>query len=387
MADDIPDNASDSGSTHDVQGADRFRYMTFSSFRAILDDAKHPEHDAAVAYSRALGKRLRPLIDSAVKPTVPVVDTWRLGAVGHSRAFDAIAANAAKWGSLVDPGGQIASIVAQATRASDAFPGLAPAIMVPTLPPVFDSASALGKLATLKVDIGALPTWGPTLAAASWTRLFEGVVPAPNLRGVEGLSLSRVSELGEAEGLSLMYVPRASVVTEVLGAEDTASRLRVLYQRRDEIMDDCVEQLDYCTDVELTELVPAAREAIECLRASMFLGAQALAASVLDSTLQRVYDRDVYDAVKRRTKDGQPTQALEDMGFRDSLVFVPVWTVYQQYWVHNGDPIPSTFARHASAHAVGAVQYTPANAVHSIMIATTLLRHTQELSRQLGAGG
>ena len=49
-------------------------------------------------------------------------------------------------------------------------------------------------------------------------------------------------------------------------------------------------------------------------------------------------------------------------GARTALTIAPTWAAYKQYRQERGDPIPVTFARHASAHAVSSEQYHPVNA-------------------------
>jgi hypothetical protein len=50
----------------------------------------------------------------------------------------------------------------------------------------------------------------------------------------------------------------------------------------------------------------------------------------------------------------------------------------QRFLPHNGDPVPVVYNRHASAHAVGDVQYTEANALVAVMMAVSMLCELQE---------
>jgi hypothetical protein len=56
-----------------------------------------------------------------------------------------------------------------------------------------------------------------------------------------------------------------------------------------------------------------------------------------------------------------------------ACAIAPVWSVYRQFWTTNGDPVPKTFGRHASAHAVSKAQYNRTNAVLGVMLVTSLL--------------
>ncbi|MCU1661503.1 MAG: hypothetical protein JWR58_1568 [Pseudonocardia sp.] len=54
---------------------------------------------------------------------------------------------------------------------------------------------------------------------------------------------------------------------------------------------------------------------------------------------------------------------------RWGFVHMPAIVVLDEFWEYKGDPIPTKFNRHATVHAAGRVQYTPANAV----LATSLV--------------
>jgi len=64
---------------------------------------------------------------------------------------------------------------------------------------------------------------------------------------------------------------------------------------------------------------------------------------------------------------------LDDYTVRVACVVAPIWAAYEQFWTNRGDPVPRTFARHASTHAVSAAQYTRTNAVLAAMLVTSLL--------------
>jgi hypothetical protein len=47
----------------------------------------------------------------------------------------------------------------------------------------------------------------------------------------------------------------------------------------------------------------------------------------------------------RRTKD-----VYEEFSIRQFVAFAPMWQAYQQFFVANGDKVPATFSRNATAH-------------------------------------
>jgi hypothetical protein len=50
---------------------------------------------------------------------------------------------------------------------------------------------------------------------------------------------------------------------------------------------------------------------------------------------------------------------------------------------NGGDPIPDTFNRHASAHAVSATQYTEVNTMIALMLTTSVLREAHHTEHEL----
>lgn len=51
-----------------------------------------------------------------------------------------------------------------------------------------------------------------------------------------------------------------------------------------------------------------------------------------------------------------------------------MWCAHVKYRTEHGDPIPSTYGRHPSAHAVSRTQYKRVNAVLAIMVVTSVIK-------------
>ena len=60
------------------------------------------------------------------------------------------------------------------------------------------------------------------------------------------------------------------------------------------------------------------------------------------------------------------------------MTLVAVAPVLSQFFEQLGDPTPTTPNRHAVSHTVSMTQYTPANALWSVLIAVSVLRQAQE---------
>jgi hypothetical protein len=55
-----------------------------------------------------------------------------------------------------------------------------------------------------------------------------------------------------------------------------------------------------------------------------------------------------------------------------------MWQAYQQFWVDEGDNVPTTFSRNATAHTVSPRQFNRRNAVQALMFAIGLLYFLDE---------
>jgi len=61
--------------------------------------------------------------------------------------------------------------------------------------------------------------------------------------------------------------------------------------------------------------------------------------------------------------------------FRQACALAPIRAAVGNF--HEGDPVPSVFNRHATAHAAGWTQYTPANTLIAVMLGVSLTRELQ----------
>ncbi|HEX6525471.1 MAG TPA: hypothetical protein VF070_36495, partial [Streptosporangiaceae bacterium] len=63
-----------------------------------------------------------------------------------------------------------------------------------------------------------------------------------------------------------------------------------------------------------------------------------------------------------------------DFSVRKYIALGPIWQAYQSYYPDNGDRVPRTFNRHATAHTVGSQQYSRRNAIQGLMLVCGLLK-------------
>lgn len=216
-----------------------------------------------------------------------------------------------------------------------------------------------------------LKTLGPTLE-----RLKANFYP-PNLRGIEDLKFEDVEKVVMADGIALYGVPRTSIAEALILADSVAKRREILGRRWKSISADCREELDRLSSYAVASYRTFALAALDALDAGHTAAAQALAGSVIDSLLTAYFGRDRWQYTPDR-KGNRTTKAYEEFSVRQFIAFAPMWQTYQQFWVHEGDDIPMTFSRNATAHAVSQRQFNRRNAVQALLFVSSLLSFLDE---------
>lgn len=124
---------------------------------------------------------------------------------------------------------------------------------------------------------------------------------------------------------------------------------------------------------------------LDALDAGHTEAAQALAGSLTDAILTSDFGKDRYkytpdytpDRNGKRTKD-----AYDEFNVRQFIAFAPMWQTNQPFFVADGDKVPMTFSRNATAHTVSPRQFNRRNAVQGIM-ARSLLHRLDDQARAL----
>jgi len=264
--------------------------------------------------------------------------------------------------------------------------GLAPAwrVPIPVLPRIYFWPPLMSVAQFLKMDIGihtkAIANLAPLIQAQheQLARVFEiaqagfrNTYP-DNWQGVTGLQFELLEVILLDDGIPLMAVPRATTVQAILDAPDTTTRRAIVGQRWRSIATDCTYELNSFRQESIQQDLGFAQKAVTALSAGHKEAAQALAANLLDSLLRKHFTTDFTTTITSNKSNGS-TLDLDDYTIRVACVVGPIWSAYKQFWTNRGDPVPSTFARHANVHAVSAAQYTRTNAVLAIMLVTSLL--------------
>ena len=185
-----------------------------------------------------------------------------------------------------------------------------------------------------------------------------------NLRvidGIEDIGITRVREIVVEEGLPLYMVPGPQTAALLLRADSETARRAILADRCEHVVEDCREVVEA---IECEDLAGDRRMVLKAIAAFVdghHETAQALAGSIIESLVWDHFGRD--DKSRRRYTRGDE--------FPEASILPSVFQGVQCR--SKGDPVPSVFSRHGSAHTISEVQFTKVNALQGLMLASSLL--------------
>ncbi|WP_143016314.1 MULTISPECIES: hypothetical protein [unclassified Microbacterium] len=219
-------------------------------------------------------------------------------------------------------------------------------------------------------QLALLQNLGPALEA------MRASFYPPNLREISKLKIEAVNQVVMAEGIALYGLPRSSTAEALVQAKNARARREILGRRWKMISADCRAAVLSCTSAAVAPYVPFAVAALDALDSGHSAGAQALTGSLIDAVVTGYFGRDRY---KYTPNKKTPTNdAYNEFTIREFIAFAPMWQAYQQFYVSNGDKVPSTFSRNATAHTVSPRQFSRRNAVQGLMLACSLLYRLDE---------
>lgn len=211
--------------------------------------------------------------------------------------------------------------------------------------------------------------------------LVRNTLP-PNLRDVDGVTFAGLLVVLD-EGVPLYGVPRARIAARLLLAPDSRARRHVIGQEYTAILADCAELLASMDASPLAYERDAITEAIALAGAGHPRAAQALAANVMDSFAwmwlreQGITWAD-WGHLTRKKGKGDTDKFMDEWTVAAAFAWRPVWVSFNEFKPWKGDPVPTTFNRHASLHAVSRRQYNKRNTALAIMFATSLWYYLME---------
>ena len=170
-----------------------------------------------------------------------------------------------------------------------------------------------------------------------------------------------------ADGWPIVWVPRASIVAELVDAEDDGARRVILVANSGQIFDDCDTALASVEAEELDLLRRLASEAVEAARQDLLGAAQATAAVVSDTSCHDFWGMERNgDILSNANPD---IDEVPIRGLLKVLCLAIIAAAFATFRPENGDPVPDEYNRHATIHRASEPQYSKANAVQAIMTA------------------
>jgi hypothetical protein len=211
----------------------------------------------------------------------------------------------------------------------------------------------------------------------------------------------RLLRAARDEGLPLMWVPRAATIKELDNAPDADARLAVMAAHQDEIISDCEDLLNQCTDEDLNDRVSLALLAVDAMKAGHHQAAMALAVAIAEplavwASTPRVRafeskqdQADWEKQRKNRSTGGKYNYARIEIGrlppgdvefwdFNDQVLMLPVPRFFTSFFPERGDPVPTSLSRHAVVHQPTLSHFSEINALLSIMLVSSILRSQEE---------
>jgi hypothetical protein len=173
-------------------------------------------------------------------------------------------------------------------------------------------------------------------------------------------------------GWCLVWCPRAEVIRQLLEADDSDARIRLLLESKGLVIDDLRDCLSSVTRQEVDGHRSAAMAAIEAFADGHIAAAQALAASDISALINGTLGIRTFGEA-RRSLEGDPIESPLP-SFRLQAVLDTVSRSLQEYYAHRGDPVPAAFNRHATVHSMSPEQFTEVNSLASLLLLVAFLK-------------
>lgn len=353
-------------------------------------------------------ERLQRQLQGIYKDLMPKLDLKVPELVLGTSAISNIAADVAKLGRVSMPDSLLKSIgmasvfAEQNARLVDQMKPILASLagwQKQITPITSDFANLIGATTQPKLNVlgdqltkGAYFGWNDHLAKsaglyaiqqANWLRSIPPVLESlrgrffpTNLQDIEQLSLEDIEQVVMLDGIALYEVPRAEIAEKLVRAPSSSARRDILGRNWREIVADCRTILESCKSAEVVQMIRFVTDAIDALEGGNATSAQSLAGSLADTLLRRYLPKTKPLIVPgRKTKNAD---AYLDFSVRKYIALAPIWQAYQGYYPDNGDRVPRTFNRHATAHTVGSQQYSRRNAVQGLMLVCGVLKFIDE---------
>jgi hypothetical protein len=185
----------------------------------------------------------------------------------------------------------------------------------------------------------------------------------------EGLDLA-------TEGWPIVWVPRNDIVARLVHAGTDEERNQILVEESAQILDDVEHVLqEMASDEGGNILVGALLEAVAAGRHHLWIPCQVTTTTVLDTLVgaETLIKKIITDLDSMFEED-----EITVVEMKIALILQALPGAFAQFWVKNGDPIPTDYNRNATVHRMSEVQLTQRNALFALLLTTSLLRELHE---------
>lgn len=221
---------------------------------------------------------------------------------------------------------------------------------------------------TLKPDLTSMFQLG----AVRLPKITELFLHSPNLVA-SGADLEVVAAIAYREGIPFAWVPRSSIIKQLVDATDAESRTHLLLENRAQIVDDCYEAL---VDVSDTSLGYRCSRAVKALEVGLDEPAQALAANLIEGAAKLMRTPHTKENFKQLAESRWRRLGHDQSvgGYLTTIATLPLRASFTGWNASKHESPPDSFARHATAHGAHLdTTYRPEFAILAVMLATSLV--------------
>jgi hypothetical protein len=251
---------------------------------------------------------------------------------------------------------------------------LIPKIGLPDLSPLLPKIQLPNLMPTIRPLIGEL-----TKALAPLIEKIRESLP-PNWPS--DLDLDALTTAIRDDGLPLVWVPRADVVTELLATSGRSERVQVLVSHTSEVIEDCRTTLGEVTHASLSGQQTLAEKSLDAFENGHYEAAQALAVVVTETAVTHFFAGKRYAEIKEEVDFDLEDVYLAELRVQAALA--PIGVFFTTWYPSSGAPAPEALSRHVSVHQADRGHYTRGNATVAVLLVTSVLRALQELQETLG---
>jgi len=187
-------------------------------------------------------------------------------------------------------------------------------------------------------------------------------------------SLTKIIE----DGFPVMWVPDAEALAAMIDAPDRPSRQQVLLDSQDRVLLHAAGVLARVTAEDLAPYRAVVEQALGCVTHSPSLaqiGALITAVNYGQVEVGATSLGELFRQCEGAAK-GEPLHNAEAL--QRVLMLTALAPALTHFYPSRSDPVPTWPHRHAVAHLTSAEQFTPGNALESVLLAISVLRQAQE---------